>query len=67
MMDKLIFVKPAPKVTAASSSIIRVSGDAYNTIAQIEAETGLSMSYIASQMIKFAAERMEIREGENNG
>ena len=66
-MAKLIFVKPAPKVTAATSTIIRVSGEAYNAIAQIEAETGLSMSYIASQMIKFAAEHMEIKEGEDNG
>ena len=66
-MDKLIFVKPAPKVTAATSTIIRVSGDAYNAIAQIEAETGLSMSYIASQMIKFAAERMEIKESDSIG
>lgn len=66
-MDKLVFVKPAPKVTAATSTIIRVSGDAYNAIAQIEAETGLSMSYIASQMIKFASERMEIKESDSIG
>ena len=66
-MDKLIFVKPAPKITATTSTIIRVSGEAYNAISQIEAETGLSMSYIASKMIKFAAEHMEIREDENNG
>ena len=66
-MDKLIFVKPAPKVTAATSTIIRVSGEAYNAIAQIEAETGLSMSYIASQMIKFAADQMEIKDGDIDG
>ena len=66
-MDKLIFVKPAPKVTAATSTIIRVSGEAYNAIAQIEAETGLSMSYIASQLIKSEAEHMEIKEGDIDG
>ena len=66
-MDKLIFVKPAPKVTAATSTIIRVSGEAYNAIAQIEAETGLSMSYTASQMIKFAAAHMEKKEGDIDG
>lgn len=54
-MDKLIFVKPTPKVTAATSTIIRVSGEAYNAVSSIEAETGLSLSYIASQMILFAA------------
>ena len=66
-MDKLIFVKPARNGTAATSTIIRVSGEAYNAIAQIETETGLSMSYIASQMIKFAAEHMEIKEGDIDG
>lgn len=61
-MDKLIFVKPAPKKTSDTSTIIRISGDAYNTISQIEAETGLTMSFIASQMILYASKHTEIRE-----
>lgn len=66
-MDKLIFVKPTPKVTAATSTIIRVSGEAYNAVSSIEAETGLSLSYIASQMILFATQNTEVKEDDSNG
>jgi len=66
-MDKLVFFKPAPKETSASSTIIRISGKAYNAIAAIESETGLSISYIASQMIMYASENTIIKEGNGNG
>lgn len=66
-MDKLVFYKPAPKGTSAASTIIRVSGEAYNAIAAIEAETGLSISYIASQMILFAAQNAVVKEAGSNG
>ena len=64
-MDKLIFYKSAPK-NRGQSTIIRVSAEAYNAIAEIEAETGYAISYIASQMVMYAAKHTEIKEGNND-
>lgn len=66
-MDKLIFYKPSPPKSKAGTAIVRVSTEAYNAISAIEAETGKSMSFIASQMVLYAAKNTEIREDDCNG
>lgn len=49
----------------------RVTPEAYNILESISARTGLTLSFIASQMIIFASENMKIvqagKEEENNG
>lgn len=62
-MDKLIFNKPRHRLIAPDKApVIRVSAEAYNCIGEIVEETGLSVQYVASQMIKYAAEHTEIIE-----
>ena len=62
-MDKLIFYKPSRQKSKTGTALVRVSAEAYNAISAIEAETGKSMSFIASQMVLYAAKNAEIREG----
>ena len=57
-MEKLIFRKPSKKV--------KVSAKAYNAISAIEAETGLSMTYIATQMVLYAAQNVDIRSDDED-
>lgn len=59
-MDTLRFVSPRAARPRTGQQIIRVSEEAYNYIEEISARTGLSIAYIASQMIKFASDRTEI-------
>lgn len=57
-MEKLIFRKPSKKSQAQT---VKVSAKAYNAISAIEAETGLSMTHIATQMVLYAAQNVDIR------
>lgn len=64
-MDKLTFQRPKKKGSKQGEyPVIRVSGAAYEIISGISAETGKSVSYIASQMIEFA-EKYTAIEDEN--
>lgn len=47
-------------------TIIRVTPEAYNRIEDVSAQTGLSLAFIASQMILFASEHMEIKVGNSD-
>ncbi len=59
-MDKLIFpVARDPRVKRCSQPV-RVSAYAYNVIEEISAKTGLSNSYIASQMILYARQHTKL-------
>ena len=59
-MDKLIFpVARNPRVKAHSQPV-RVSAEAYNVIEEVSAKTGLSNSYISSQMILYAYRHTEL-------
>ncbi len=51
----LVFTKP--KKAKGSAPVIRISAEAYELLTQWEAETGLSLSYIASEFIKYADSR----------
>lgn len=62
-MEKLIFRKPSKK--KAQAQTVKVSAKAYNAISAIEAETGLSMTYIATQMVLYAAQNVDIRSDED--
>ena len=66
-MDKLVFTLPRPARTKTDNTIMRLTPAAYNAVEEVSAKTGLSNCYIASQMIKFAAEHMEIKEGDIDG
>lgn len=63
-MEKLIFRKPSKK--KAQAQTVKVSAKAYNAISAIEAETGLSMTYIATQMVLYAAQNVDIRSDDED-
>ena len=71
MGDQLIFVRQK-KTPSTKSEVIRVDGDSYNEIVKVAHEAGISVQKAASNMIKFAIERVsfvdeedsELREGE---
>lgn len=44
-------------------TVVRITPEAYNRIEDVSAQTGLSIAFIASQMILFASEHMEIKVG----
>lgn len=44
-------------------TVVRITPEAYNRIEDVSAQTGLSIAFIASQMILFAGEHMEIKVG----
>jgi hypothetical protein len=72
MADQLIFVRQSRAKSLAKSEVIRVDGDSYNEIVKVAHEAGISVQKAASNMIKFAIERVsfvdeedsELREGE---
>lgn len=64
-MEKLIFRKPS-KSKKAQAQTVKVSAKAYNAISAIEAETGLSMTYIATQMVLYAAQNVDIRSDDED-
>lgn len=59
-MEKLTFTVPRQPKYRKNSQIVRVSEAAYNAVEDISAKTGLSNSFIASKMIKFATEHTEV-------
>ncbi|MBQ8228592.1 MAG: hypothetical protein IJZ88_06215 [Clostridia bacterium] len=52
-MDKLIF-KPKYEVGKADDNRVRIKPDALVILRHLASSTGYSISYIASEMIKFA-------------
>lgn len=48
-------------------TVVRITPEAYNRIEDVSAQTGLSIAFVASQMILFASEYMEIKVGGNEG
>ena len=59
-MEKLIFPVARKPRTKVRSTAIRVSPEAYNAVEALSAKTGLSNSYIASQLILFAYEHCDV-------
>ena len=64
-MEKLIFKRPKKKVSKKNGAVVRISGEAYEIAAGLSAETGKSVSYIASRMIEFAAEHTRVEDDES--
>ncbi len=65
MADQLIFVRKKPIKSVAKSELIRVDGDSYNEIVKIAHEAGISIQRAASNMIKFAVERVAFVDEED--
>ena len=47
---------------AAASNVVKIRPEAREILQSIQLETGLSATYIVSEMIKFAADKIEIKE-----
>ena len=58
--DKLIL--KTRKFTPGESSILRLNDEAMTLIRELQAASGLSASHIVCEMVKFSAERVEIKE-----
>ena len=52
--DKLIFHRPAKSRKHNKSTIVRLSPEAFDLLTDWESATGHSLTYLASEMIKFA-------------
>ena len=61
-MDKVIFEVKRPR--SLQQEVIRVDGNAYDAICRLQALTNYSVKHIASKLICFAAEHVEILEVE---
>lgn len=57
--DRLILEVHRP---IATSNVVKIRTDAREVLMTVQTETGLSASYIVSEMIKFAADKIEIKE-----
>lgn len=61
-MEKLIFKSPARRAPRKRENpTIRISAEAYDLVESISSETGLSNSYVVSEMVKFAAANTQIK------
>ena len=65
MSDKLIITRPDDR-TEREGKMLRISQKAYALLESLAKESGRSRSYIASKMIEFAFERVEICEGDED-
>lgn len=64
-MEQLVFKRPRKNSSDKNSTVIRIGETAYEIIAGLSAETGKSVSYIASRMIEFAAEHTTVKDDES--
>lgn len=60
MADKLIFEPLCFNQSREETPLVRIDREAANCIGEIVNKTGLSKSFIASEMIKYAAANVEI-------
>ena len=58
--DKLVFLKITPKPHIMSHNRVRLTDEAAEIIERIYLETNIPLTQIASEMIKFANERVSI-------
>ena len=63
MEDKLIIPKLDENATS-SDVMIRVSRKANALVEEIAKQSGQSKAFVASRMIEFAFDRVEVRDGE---
>lgn len=55
--DKLVFHRPSKARKHNKSCIVRLTEEAYELLIDWEKATGHSLTYLASEMIKFADDR----------
>lgn len=62
-MEDRLFLKvyKIPEIKG-NGNIIRIDSKAFRKIAELQKQTGLSAKHIASEMICFAADKVEIME-----
>lgn len=58
--DKLVFVKVPPKVHIDAQNRIRLTDEAIEIIEKIYMNTNISLTQIASEMIKYAADHVMV-------
>lgn len=61
-MEKNKMVLKVHKVTPIRGGIVRIHPDTVDIIHQMQAETGLTVSSIVSECIRFASQNYEIKE-----
>lgn len=61
--ENFILKRPKPRIkNGGKGEVIRITDEAYAILAGFSAESGKSMNFIASEMIKFASERTVIED-----
>ena len=60
MEDKLVFTVYKPNAADKRGNVIRIDGEATVVLDELQRETGLSIRTLASKMIKYAAEHVEV-------
>ncbi len=60
--DKLVFTKIAPKAHIDAQNRIRLTDEAIEIIEKIYMDTNISLTQIASEMIKYAADHVTIKQ-----
>lgn len=63
-MEKLIFKNPVEKKGKDFGDNVRISREAVNMVEEISAKIGKSKSYVASRLITYAFEHVEIVESD---
>ncbi|MCI8979173.1 MAG: hypothetical protein HFE51_10960 [Clostridia bacterium] len=61
--DRLVLEIHKP---VSTSNVVKIRPDAREVLTAIQRETGLSAAYIVSEMIKFSADKIEIKEVSHN-
>lgn len=64
MSDTLILKRPK-RTSAGTSGIVRVSAETYALLATISSDAGRPISYVATEMIKFAAEHTKVEDSDD--
>lgn len=64
MMDKLVIKRPKPKTSRKTGrgEVIRITDEAYEILSGLSAESGKTVSFLASNMIQFASEHVVIED-----
>lgn len=65
MPDKLVFHRPTKARKHNKSCIVRLTEEAYELLIDWERATGHSLTYLASEMIKFADDRAVLSDDDD--
>ena len=66
MSDKLVFHRPTKARKHNKSCIVRLTEEAYELLIDWERATGHSLTYLASEMIKFADDRAVLSDDDDS-